>query len=188
MNNGFTLPKTCKIEHVAETRNTCYTLMGIQVNVERKSLITTDGKIALELPIPDINGEMTVVVPAETFKALRKRSPGRGDCRKLHCDGTHATVKGHGSEERFAVLEGPFPDVVSVLDAVPDAGNADVVLGINAALLARLAEGMGTDKVVLRIRTTNRHAKSAISVTPLDRKEAPVPDARGVILPIAVKP
>ena len=185
MSNGFTIPKECKIERVAATENSPYAFTGVQVNAERKSLIATDGRILLELPVADMNGETTAVVPAETFKALRK---GRGDYRVLHCDGTHAVVNGNGSEERFTVLEGPLPDSATILDAAPDAGNADVVLGINAKLLARLAAGMGTDAVVLRIRTTDKHVKSTISVTPLNREGAPVPDARGVIMPINVNP
>ena len=185
MSNGFTIPKACKIEGVVARENTRHAIMGVQVNAERKSLIATDGRILLELPVADMNGETTAVVPTEAFKALRK---GRGGRLRLRCDGAHAIVGGNDTEVIFYVLEGPFPDVATVLDAAPDAGNADVVLGIDAKLLARLAAGMGTDSVVLRTRTTDRHVKTVISVTPLNRDKAPVPDARGAIMPVNVKP
>lgn len=189
MGSGFTIPKKCKIEGVAAKENTRYATTGVKIDAERKSLIATDGRILLELPVADISGETTAVVPCETFKALRK---GPAGYRKLHCDGTHALVNGNGFEKRFAVLEGSFPKSVVLLDAAPDADSADVILGINAVLLATLAAGMGVEAVVLRIRTTDpgsrEYVKTVVSVVPLDRDDAPVPNAHGLIMPIDVKP
>ena len=127
-------------------------------------------------------------MPCETFKATRK---GRVHERTITCDGKHATVSTKESKDQFAVYEVNFPDAVSVLDAAPDK-DADVVLGIDVKQLARLADGMGTDAVVLRIRTTDpgprKSVESAISVVPITNghNPAPVPNARGVIMPITL--
>ena len=69
---GFAVPKECKIDRVAATESTRYAIMGVQINAERKSLVATDGRILLELPIAGMNGETTAIVPLETFKAIRK--------------------------------------------------------------------------------------------------------------------
>ncbi len=180
---GFAVPKECKIERVAATESTRYSICGVQINAERKSLVATDGRILLELQIDGMNGETTAVVQCDVFKALRK---GRLKDRTLSCDGKEAVVSGGASEERFACIEGKFPDAVMILDGVPSESAADVVVGINAKLLARLAEGMGTNGVILRMRTTDKKVITAISVTPSHRDGTPAPDARGAIMPITL--
>lgn len=58
----------------------------------------------------------------------------------------------------------------------------------NVKLLASLAAGMGTDAVTLRIRPNGPKGcvSQSVYVTPLNHAEAPIPTARGVIVPVRV--
>lgn len=186
---SFTLPKACRIDGVVAKQNSRHVTTGVLINAERKSLMATDGRIALELPIADMNDETTAVVPVEAFKALRRRKGrlwSRG--KVMICDGTHATISGSGTTEQFDVdTESRFPNMAGILDGHTDHDD-DVVLGINAKLLAALAAGMGTDAVKLRIRShkPNECVSNSVCVTPLNHAEAPIPTARGAIMPIRV--
>lgn len=187
MNTGITVPKACRIDGVVAAENTRYAINGVRLDAERKSLMATDGRVAVELPIADMNGETTASLPREAFKALRK---GRQNSpRTLSCDGKHAVITGNGCEERFPVdTELSFPDVPSVLDSAVQ-NNDYVVLGINAAYLADLAAAMGVDHVIVRVPMPDPGKKcvhKALYVSPLP-ESAPIANARGVIMPVNVR-
>ena len=184
MSVGFTIPKECKIEGVAAHKNTRYAIAGVKLDAEGERLLVTDGRMLVELPIPAMKDETTAILPREVFKACRKG--GKDVTCRIHCDGDQVTVSGEADEKKFLVdTKGQFPDVDSVLKDAFD-GKDMVRLCLNAAYLKRVADALGSDSVELYIKVEpgTKIVMKPIGVRPRG-EEPPVPNARGVIMPMS---
>lgn len=183
MSDGFTILKECKIEGVVARESTRYAITGVKLDAEGKRLLATDGRTLVELPVPAMDGETTAILPREMFRAYRRG--GKHATRRIHCDGEHVTVGVEANEERFPVnTEDRFPDVDTLLNGVFD-GKDDVRLCLNAAYLKQVADALGSDSVELYIKVEpgTKRVMKAIGVRP-HCEAPPVPNARGVIMPI----
>jgi len=188
MDKGFTIPKECKIDGVTALKSTFkgtrYAMTGVKLDAEGKRLLATDGRIVVELPIPDMKDETTAILPAETFKAFRKG--GKYVTRRIHCDGEYVTVNRGTNEEKFPVdARSSFPDSDAVMKGIFEGGDT-VQLCLNAEYLKRIADAFGSDSVVLSIKvpTNGGCVMATVGVKPGGR-EPPVPNARGAIKPIS---
>jgi len=183
MDKGFTIPKECKIDGVVAHENTRYAIAGVKLDAEGKRLLATDGRIAVELPVPDMKDETTAVLPGETFKAFRKG--GKHMTRRIHCDGEYVTVNGGTGKEKFRVdTRNTFPDSDAVMKSAFEGGDR-VRLCLNAEYLKRIADAFGGNSVMLYIKVPKNGGRvlAAVGVKP-GGKEPPVPNARGAIMPI----
>jgi len=185
MSKGFTIPKKCRIECVVSAESTRYAGLGVYLDAVGKRLMATDGRKLVELPVDDMEGETTAVVPVDAIKLMRMTQG------ILHCDGKSVRVGGKGVETVFPLMEDVFPSSAgSLLDGAFNR-RPEVVLCLDANHLKKVADAFGCSSVRLSMWTTKSTKPDeevavvldGIGVAPLNG-EAPLLKARGVLMPI----
>jgi len=131
MSKGFTIPKECRIECVVAPKKSDNAVTGVQLDAVGKRLMATDGRMLVELPVGDMEGETTALIPVDAIKLMRTTQV------ILHCDGKRVRISGKGVEKTFPLVEGVFPlHAGSLLDGVFNR-RPEVVLCLNANYLKK---------------------------------------------------
>jgi hypothetical protein len=152
-------------------------------------LYATDGKIAVSVTV-DEEKELNGYVPVEAVKEASKK-PKRGEPEpvinigenEVQVIASNTTVFKRPDEKTMR----NFP--VDQIEEMLERHNSNPVLriGIDPALLKRLAEAMGAEQVVLSIPCNCADEKGiaagAIGVRPIDQEN----DSAGVIMPYRIK-
>ena len=142
-----------KIEAVCPKKDGRYYLLQPYLDVEAGKLIATNGNAMAILDVTDTAGELSGPVPIDAFKRARDKS----ECVAAGLDLTapdvvKMPVSGATMPRGDSTIT--YPDWARVL---PAASDSDIVFGIDAALLLRLADALkgrnSKDRVVqLRLK------------------------------------
>ena len=132
-------------------------------------LVATDGHILAVVPAEACKEEAGFVT-AESLKAARKATPKKAETMELLCNGSLAVPNGPSFPRPNDGLTFPRWQAVIPTEAPV------LTVAFDVALLVRLAEAIGSDKVVLEISNPNH----AIRVRPYMNDT----EAYGVMMPL----
>ena len=164
-----------KIEEAVSKDALRYPLTGVHLNVKRKRLEASNGKIAALVPVEDI-GEHEVIIPVDAVKASRKKFCNGA----LEITEEMATVVRTGNA--FKVIDAQYPDLDAVAPEIPDKAPT---ISIDADLLVKLAKALCTGKGAKKgnkISLWVTGKSKAVIVAPYYQN-----GARGVIMPLEPK-
>lgn len=175
------LHKTCQVEKVTSSDRTRPVLSHAFLSGE--TLIATDGKAMIQLPVERSEGDEDGFVTVEALKAARKEAK-RADALELKANGCLALPSGASFPRPIEARIGRWPNCQAVWAPVWEKPVA-MRIAFSAELLANLAEAMGTEGVVLEIVSET----DAIRVLPTStRKSSPVVlGAKGILMPICIQ-
>ena len=150
--------KRHKIESaVASKKDYREKLQDCYLDVEKPRLLATDGHILAIVPVETGEHDTTGYISVEALTSQRKATGKKVEHVELACNGSVALPDGRTfPREDYGI----YPNVDSVLPK-PESRNFHVAL--NADLLHRLADAIGSEVVVLHFDTTN--PLGCISVT-----------------------
>ena len=172
-------PVACKIESALSGNKYDWRFNEafLDCEPEQPVMVATDGKIMAIIPVEADKAEQGFLTAA-ALKAARKLAK-RSDTAELTCNGNFTLTDGSTLPRPTEHSEGKAP-FIQYRNVLPKEDRQTTMrIGLNAALLAKLAEALGTDALVLEIET----AKSCIVVKPIHNPG----DARmGLIMPINV--
>ena len=178
------LPKACQIELAASgdvARNFCYP----QLDVERKRIVATDGRILACVPVEVEDGDTSGRVSPEALKASRKASGPLGvptlACgeRLITSDGTLFKRPDNDS----------FPPVDQVIPEYRPGTAGTVSICLDPALLMALAKALGNGKnhgisLTINLPTgKERGASAGYSLEPVVVTTESCPGGIGVLMP-----
>jgi hypothetical protein len=149
------IPKNCKIEAVASTDPTREVLTApyLEVKKERGTLISTDGRALVVLPV-EVSEEDTegwVAIPA--LVAARKFAR-KGNDAEVTCNGACAAMDGVAYPRPFTKPANPGPDYLAKRfpnwrQVVPDKDRKTVLkVSLDPALLMAMANALGSGEQV----------------------------------------
>lgn len=143
----------------AAREETRYSLTGAAIiRIARRRAdyaCSTNGRTLLAVPVElEPGDEVGKVYPSNAFADAQKMAKAsKAPEVSIACNGVAKLPNG----ATYAPTGDRFPDVESVIPSFGDASSV-VELGINAALLAELCAGLGSDMVTLRIQLDPRKA------------------------------
>lgn len=175
-------PTECKIESATSTDKHRWTMNDpfLDCTPEQPIMVATDGYIMAVVPVEATKEEQGFLT-ATALKAARKLAR-KSDTAELTCNGSFTLTDGSTLPRPTEHSEGkgPFIQYQNVLNSVVRPDRPSIVrIGLNAALLMRLAEALGTEELVLDIETSN----TCVLVTPLNATDT----RKGLIMPMKVK-
>jgi hypothetical protein len=179
------LPKKCKIESAASKDKTRHSIIEpyLEIRESGSRMIATDGRILVVVPVETTPDDVSGYVSADALKASRK---GKQVESVIRCNGALETWDG-ASYPRPDL--GTYPNVDQVMPKNEAThGKRKIRFSVDAALLSRLADAMGTDGVTLEFLAdeSDGSVSDPLMVTPRstsDRKCATI-DALGVLMPM----
>jgi DNA polymerase III sliding clamp (beta) subunit (PCNA family) len=174
------LHKDIKIEKATSTDATRYAINEpyLEIVEGKGTLVATNGMIMSMVPVEIEEGDVEGYVNQEAIKASRKTFKPR-DVKTFKASGCIQLFDGQTFPRNGKARDYQFPKFRQV---IPKFDKPTIKIGIDATLLARLAEAMGTEGVVLEIQDEF----SPILVTPSNSSgtECVECEAVGVIMPI----
>ncbi len=165
--------KIAHIEKAVEKNNFRPALVNVFLDCdeEQAKLVATDGHILAVIPVEATKEEAGLISP-DVLKEARKAAPKKSDQAEVTCNGTLSLPDGRVYPR--PELQGlKFPTWRAVL---PKNDGHTFTIGLNAALLQRLADALGNDVVAL---TFNFDA-------PLGAIAVKGKEGHGVIMPVRV--
>lgn len=133
-------------------------LTNVRVDVAMGLAEATNGKILARVPVDVDPGEGSqlprggsVLVPADLARTAWTKGVVRGYIYAIGGNGSAelATNTKGGGQVRATIPDETFPDTKSM---IPDSGGDDLILDLDARLLARLAKALGTERLTMRFR------------------------------------
>jgi hypothetical protein len=162
-------------------------LANVHFDRQNSRVVSTDGHCLVVLPVTEIEDEdASGPVPPEAFKHARQNTPKAFPGARLRANGNVQCGVAFEVTLPRPDLDGlTFPAYEQVIPAPKE---DDRVLGINVALLARVAKALGTDHVVLRIpahpKTNGRTADCVLDpIRVTTSREPDASDPLGVVMP-----
>jgi len=180
------LNKRCKIESATSKDKNRHNITEPYLEVRpdgQSRLMATDGRMLAVLPVETSEDDVSGYVSADALKASRK---GRTMESVIRCNGSLEVWHG-------ATFPRPDPGTYPNVDVVMPKneathGKRKIRLSLNAALLARLADAMGTEGVTLEFLAdeSDGSVSDPLMVTPrsTDDRKCAMDDALGVIMPM----
>jgi DNA polymerase III sliding clamp (beta) subunit (PCNA family) len=166
----------CKIESAASKDKTRYSITAPWLDIDENGakVIATDGRIMAVVPVQVNETDKSCHLSIDALKASRK---GRLASGEIDTSGEMQQVTGGGAFPREDLGNAP-----NWRQVMPEEKAPVFTVALNPALLARLAEAMGTDAVKLEFTSET----SPIRVTPTsggNGTSVAEPGAVGVIMP-----
>lgn len=127
----------------------------------RRYMGVTDGHIGLAFVVDEAELDEECVVPIEILEAVEKGAVTADQYRpdlSTSGDTIVAHIEPAGTTKRTIIADKPAdlsPDLLGVIRKTQNLGDVVARVRISAKLLARLAKGMGTDRVELVIRSNH---------------------------------
>jgi len=147
------LHSNIKIESIVSKDKTRAAICHPWIDAENGKLIATNGSAMAVIPVELDESDESGHVPCEAFKQARKGVKGEVS---MLCNGNVTLPSG-------AILPRDKSETPPKWQAVmPEKPDSVVAISLNAAMLAKLAEAMGTEGVTLAIESPDR----PILVTP----------------------
>ncbi len=169
-----------KVEKACSRDESRPVLTAAYLDSESSVLVATENSYCLAVvPVEVEEGDVSGLIPAAAFSAWRKAST-RHVTALFSANGS-VDVRGPDSSSSFPRPEGQYPDwqrlVARPENEAPEVGPI-AEFGIDAALLLRLAEALGTDR-------NHKHVRVKV-YSPLKpiRVESTITDAYGIVMPI----
>lgn len=167
-----------KIELAGSQEGSRYTLQAVKLDVQEKAMIATDGHIMAYVPVQVEPEDHSALIGLDVMKQLRaiKKQQKVGE-PEVRTNGK-IEVTSLNSKSEFPLTEGQFPN----WQAVKPAMTGPATIGIDAALLLRLAQalnGEATNKQAI-VKLWIKDANSAVGVQVSDSQ------AWGAIMPVRV--
>ncbi len=154
-------------------------LAQMHLDIDAKVIVATDGHMLVKIPVQIDAADHSGPVPVQALKAARTEAGrGRGEVA-MSLNG--ACVLPSGAQFPRGEV-GPFPDYNQV---IPTA-RVPLRIGFNAAMLATLAQAMGTDGVVLTFDLAEVSANAAYIAPILVKPNESDNGALGVLMPMRV--
>lgn len=147
-------------------------LLNAHLDVERGVIEATDRHIVVRIPVEVEEGDVSGPVTADALTSSRRGT------ERVICE-VDALVTDVASYRRPRPLS-PFPDLTAL---IPEDEQVVWSVGVNAALLFRLATAMGADEVVLEFTGVGdvEDKLRPVRVTPLGKKSQ---GALGLLMPV----
>lgn len=181
------LGKKQKIEACASLDSARPNLEAPYLDVAKKQLVASDGRLGIFLPVEVDAGDVSGPVPVEAFAAAR-RAQKRVASIEIRLPVLDAEVP-LGPTYARKPLQGapPISELLPRVDPRLDWADKGVtVVSLDAELLVTLQRALGSDGVTLLIR--RGEATEAINVLPLGVEPgAPFADGHGVLMPMRSK-
>jgi DNA polymerase III sliding clamp (beta) subunit (PCNA family) len=174
------LPKNCLVEKVAsqDATRAAITLPYLDIDGQRTAhVVATNGAAMVKLPVEITAEDVAGYVPTAALKEGRKLAK-RTDSVDLVCNGSAKLLNGatypRESRETFPPWRQVWPKE-----------EGKITLALDARLLYELAQAMGTEGVVL---TFNPGEPISVRATATKACQPASFDARGILMPIRIKP
>lgn len=180
------IPKQCKIIEAASTDSTRSSINRPYLDVEKKLLIATDGRIMAMLPVATGPNDVDGFIDVEAIKLATTHSKGQEEIF-LHCpEGELKTHDGLSLPRTTESDAGKFPNWKQVL---PDSPAKPFKFSFDVFLLAKLAKALGAGKT----RNLDKQGQVTLTVDVADDR-APItitcgngPSGNsGVIMPMRI--
>lgn len=140
-------PADCQISRACSDEATRLSLMGAHLDVEKKRLTATDGRILLSIPVEIDEGDESGIVPAEALKEAVKLSRSKA----WRHFGPNASIVTAGKVARlldkreFRFIDMTYPNWEKVLPQFVPGITRTVRLQFDPGLLYELAKAAGHD-------------------------------------------
>lgn len=169
-----------------------YAMQHLHLNVERKTLTATDGRVLAIVPVQLDEHDATGLVPVDALKAAFKTPPAnlrKQDQARVEANGC---VVAHieGGKLESVRPGGDFPRYEAVIDRDLFGASDTLKIGLNANLLFALAQALGAEDgaVTLYVKPRENHSNAWNGerqyIRPIGVKAHKSPDAVGCIMPI----
>lgn len=182
---------------VSRTVDSRFATEGVHVDAAKRRVVVTDGRIMAVVPCeleptPDgvdaLQATDSATVSVEAFKAARKAA-GRSAELRLGVDSGTSHIETPAGTQSYRHVAGDFPKYEHVLDGARKDSAGGLEVAVNAELLHRLADALGssTGAVVL---TLPKDPKRAILVRPFadgSPADTGADEPVGVIMPLNLK-
>ena len=174
-----------KIESVASNQESRYCLRAVQLDVEKKRIMATDGHILAIVPCEVDAEDHSALIGLDTVKSLRamqKRSKVHGTSIpvQIRTNGK-ITATAMGESAEFAVAEGRFPNVDMIVKEV----EGPPTVSLSVELLYKLAEALHSNSIGSsnpgHVSLWVKDASSAVVVKSTQSEDK---GAVGVIMPV----
>lgn len=171
-----------------------YAMQHLHLNVERKTLTATDGRVLAIVPVQPDEHDATGLVPVDAIKAAFKAPPAhlrKQDQARVEANGC---VVAHVEGGRLESVrpDGEFPRYEAVIDRDTFGASDTLKIGLNAKLLYALAQALGAEEgaITLHIKPEKNHSNAwgegRKYLHPIGVKAHNSPDAIGCIMPITL--
>lgn len=127
------------IEAAAATDNGRYSLNAVQLDVEKKRLLATDGHILASIPVVPAADDHSGLIPVDAFKAARRMQRETKQDAMIAVNGSVRLTAGNVQAE-FQKADGTFPNWERVM--MPAKGRCTIAFDVD--LLVRLAKAIDT--------------------------------------------
>jgi DNA polymerase III sliding clamp (beta) subunit (PCNA family) len=164
-----------RIENAASKESSRHTLQSVQVDVEHKRVMATDGNILAIVPCDVTDQDHSVLLTADSIKQIRAmQKRAKSIPVELVLNGK-ATATGKAESAEYELGKGRFPNMDM---AIPKYDDIPATVTLNVELLYRLAKAMTAPDDPLIVTLTVKDPLSSVLV-----KTRRNPDAVGVIMP-----
>lgn len=167
--------KDHKIEKVVGSDCTRAPLLNVRLDCERKVLVATDGTCLAVVPCTVDPGDTTGAVTPEVLKAAR--SEAKGVKKEPNVTAGENFVLPSGVTMPRPAGDG-YPDWAAVLARCKPNADTATLVAIDVSLLVRVAQALGTERVVLTVPPAN----GPVIVQPAD--EVGSENLMGVVMPL----
>jgi hypothetical protein len=180
MEDNMQFSKDAKIENTVSTDELRPALK--HVFFTGTHLIATDGVSLAKIPATSDDGDTPGYIQPQVFKEARKASKGFAFCTMA----VNGCIRLQNGTQYERTKEDPqYPNVQQIID--PAADNQGTRVAINAALLLKLAQALGSDTVEL-VLPEQKGVTRAIAVYPIDSEKYSKTSKRGegigLIMPV----
>ena len=166
------MPRGMRPENVASKEASRYSIDNPWFHKESGTIRATDGRMAISIPVEHGDDDESGQIPGKALKVFAKESKRLSYVSMAGHNGTISCLGMTLPREEL----GPVPDFDNI---TPKKDSDAVTVTLNAAMLARLAKGLGTDVVTLQLGETG----TPILVSPAGDC-IPCPEAIGIIMPL----
>jgi hypothetical protein len=144
---------TSKIESAASKGESRYTLRAVQLDVERKRMMATDGHILAIVPVEVTEADHSGLIGLDVLKSLRAMQKRAKSVPVEVMVNGKVTAEGNGERAEYELVTGQFPNMDMVVPKV--ATDAPCTFSFNMELLVRLVDA-------LKARDTGKYASGRI--------------------------
>jgi DNA polymerase III sliding clamp (beta) subunit (PCNA family) len=164
-----------RIENAVSRESNRYTLQSVQVDVEHKRVMATDGHILAIVPCEVSDKDHSVLLTADSIKQIRAMQKRAKSIPVEVLLNGKAIATGKAESAEYDLGEGRFPNVDMV---IPKYDDVPPTITLNVDLLYRLAKAMTAPDDPLIVTLTVKDSQSSVLV-----KASCNPEAVGVIMP-----
>lgn len=166
--------KDCKIELIASNNRTRLCLA--QPYLEGDSLVATNGRCLVMLPVVREDGDEDGRISAQALAAARKLVKHSGEI-SIHANGAQVLADGTSLPRATLESHGKFPNWKQVVPKLTEISHPHRIT-LNAKYLYEIAQAMGAEAITLSIQDENSAAVITSSANP---------GAIGVLMPVRTR-